>query len=214
MKLLRSLLIVSCLLFVGQANAQQTAQQPLQLSVQGTPLTITTTHLSNGITATAYSKPVAVSGGVAPYTFSISAGTLPAGLTISPSTGVISGTPTVPGTSSFTVRVVDAASTPATEAFTGVIVYSQLTFTTTTIPTATVNTAFTGVVAFAGGVAPYACSLMTGTLPTGLTLTTVGTSCTISGTPTQVGNFSITVRVSDASQLAMLRVEGVLYASR
>jgi hypothetical protein len=55
-----------------------------------------------------YSSTVAVAGGTAPYTFSISWGQLPAGLSLNPNTGVISGTPTTTQTSAFQVKVVDA----------------------------------------------------------------------------------------------------------
>jgi hypothetical protein len=48
-----------------------------------------------------------VTGGTAPFTFSISWGSLPAGLTLNTSTGVISGTPTTQQTGAFTIMVVD-----------------------------------------------------------------------------------------------------------
>src|SRR5262249_5931633 len=55
------------------------------------------------------SATVAASGGTPPYTWSLASGTLPAGLTLTPGTGAISGTPTAIGTSSFTVRVTAGA---------------------------------------------------------------------------------------------------------
>jgi hypothetical protein len=62
-----------------------------------------------GIVGTAYTFTVRVLGGVAPYTFSISAGALPAGLTIAAATGVISGVPILSSASiPFTVQVVDS----------------------------------------------------------------------------------------------------------
>lgn len=57
-----------------------------------------------------YAKIVFAVGGVAPYTFSIVVGSLPTGLSISSSTGVISGTPTGTGISNFTVSVQDSAN--------------------------------------------------------------------------------------------------------
>jgi hypothetical protein len=75
---------------------------------------ITTTSLPDGQVNVAYSQPLAATGGTPPYAWSVSAGSLPAGLSLDPSTGVISGTPTTAGTSSFTVMVTDSDVTPET----------------------------------------------------------------------------------------------------
>ena len=72
------------------------------------PLSITTASLPGGNIGVAYSATLVAAGGTTPYTWSITAGTLPAGLTLNGSTGVISGTPTAAGSSSFTVQVTDA----------------------------------------------------------------------------------------------------------
>ena len=63
--------------------------------------------LPNGTVAVAYSQTLVGSGGTAPYTFALTGGTLPAGLTLT-SAGVLAGTPTAAGTSSFTIRATDA----------------------------------------------------------------------------------------------------------
>ena len=67
--------------------------------------------LPNGTVGTAYSQTLTGSAGTAPYTFSVIAGVLPAGLTLSSvgTLGLISGTPTIAGTSTFTIRIIDAA---------------------------------------------------------------------------------------------------------
>jgi len=65
-----------------------------------------------------YVATLAVSGGTGPYTWSVTSGSLPAGITLDPSTGALSGTPTTAGTSSFTVKVTDANGQSATEATT------------------------------------------------------------------------------------------------
>jgi large repetitive protein len=64
----------------------------------------------------AYSDQLAVTGGTSPFAWSVSAGTLPAGITLNASTGVLAGTPTAGGTSNFTVKVTDATSETATDA--------------------------------------------------------------------------------------------------
>ena len=80
------------------------------LTVQVTPLTITTTSLPNGTLNVSYSATLAASGGTPPYTWSISSGSLPAGLSLNTSTGGISGTPTTTGTFNFTVQVTDTSN--------------------------------------------------------------------------------------------------------
>ena len=85
------------------------------LTVQAAPLVITTTSLPNGVSNTVYTATLAATGGTTPYTWSIISGTLPSGLTLNSGSGVISGTPTVSGTFSFTAQVSDAGSHTATK---------------------------------------------------------------------------------------------------
>jgi hypothetical protein len=81
------------------------------LTIQSAPLAITTTSLPGGTVSTTYTTTLAASGGITPYTWSLASGAVPAGLALN-STGIITGTPTTAGTSSFTVRAADA-SVPA-----------------------------------------------------------------------------------------------------
>ncbi len=74
------------------------------------PLGITTTSLPAGTVGSAYSATLAATGGTSPYTWSISAGQLPFGLTLASATGAISGTSSSVGSSSFTAMVTDSAS--------------------------------------------------------------------------------------------------------
>ena len=83
------------------------------LSVLTNPLTITTQSLPNGTVGTSYTTTLAASGGTTPYTWSISGGALPGGLTLNSSTGNISGTPTAAGTFNLTARVTDSGSPQA-----------------------------------------------------------------------------------------------------
>jgi len=85
------------------------AAATLTVNAAAVPPTITTSSLPSGQVNSAYSGSLAASGGTAPYTWSLSSGSLPAGLTLI-SSGQISGTPTASGTSLFTVKVTDSSS--------------------------------------------------------------------------------------------------------
>ena len=86
----------------------------LTVGAAASPVEITTGSLPGGQVGTSYSTTLSASSGTPPYTWSVSSGSLPAGLGLS-SSGVISGTPSTSGTSEFTVSVKDSGS-PATSA--------------------------------------------------------------------------------------------------
>jgi Putative Ig domain/IPT/TIG domain len=79
-----------------------------------TPLSISNTSLPGGAVGTAYSQTLSASGGTAPYTWTISSGSLPVGLTLS-AAGIISGTPAATQTANFTSQVADSALHTATQ---------------------------------------------------------------------------------------------------
>jgi hypothetical protein len=85
------------------------------------PLQIVTTALPNATKGVAYSLQLVGDGGLAPYTWGRSSGALPSGLILNTTTGVISGTPTVSGTFSYTVKISDKNRKSATRAFTIVV---------------------------------------------------------------------------------------------
>lgn len=78
------------------------------------PLTVATASLPNGTVGTPYSQALQASSGVPPYTWSLTAGSLPVGFNPLASNGVISGTPVATGPSNFTVKVTDS-STPTAQ---------------------------------------------------------------------------------------------------
>ncbi|MDR3663248.1 MAG: putative Ig domain-containing protein, partial [Mycobacterium sp.] len=167
--------------------ADPTRKQTVSITLNP-PMTFTTPQgtLASGATAVVYpSTSIVVAGGTGAKTFSITSGVLPAGLTMS-AAGVITGTPTgTAGTSTFTVSVVDQASTPAT--ITGTFAISigatTLSWVTPTVGTQTftVGNAITPIaLSAAGGVGNVTYTLNSGTLPQGLQL--VGNQ--ITGTPT------------------------------
>jgi large repetitive protein len=78
---------------------------------------ITTTRLPNGTVGTPYTTTLHATGGISPWTWAITAGSLPAGLTLSTG-GTITGTPTTPGTRTFTVQAADHDGNTATKSLT------------------------------------------------------------------------------------------------
>lgn len=161
----------------------------------GSPvLIITTTFLPGGTVGSAYNSSLTATNGTTPYTWSISAGSLPAGLTISSSNGTISGTPTTPGTINFTALVTDAASNADVQALAITIAPGPLTITTTTLAQGAVGLAYSATLAATGGVVPYTWLVTSGTLPSGVSLSPSGT---FSGTPTTAGTSNFTVQVTD-----------------
>ncbi len=97
--------------FTVRVTGQDSLSSTKSLSIRvANPLTLATTSLPNGSEGTAYSQSLAATGGTTPYAWSIVAGSLPAGLAMNASTGVIAGTPTSAGTSAFTAQVADSGS--------------------------------------------------------------------------------------------------------
>ncbi len=163
-----------------------------------TPLTINSSTLSAGTIGSGYTHNLQATGGTAPYTWSITSGALPGGLTLSAATGIIAGTPTATGTFNFTARVADAGNPAQTISASLSIVIAPVTLaiTSTALPAGTQGTSYSRALQAVGGASPYTWAISSGSLPTGLTLSP--STGVISGTPTVSGNFSFGVTVSDA----------------
>jgi len=96
------------------ATVKKSATRTFTVAIAAaTVLNITTTTLADGVQGTVYTATMAATGGVGAKTWSITAGALPAGLSLNSTTGVLSGTPTVNGDFAFTVMVTDAATPTA-----------------------------------------------------------------------------------------------------
>ena len=144
---------------------------------------ITTLTLPSGTVGQAYSQTIGETGGTGAIAFSVSAGTLPTGLSLDPSTGAITGTPTDSADSpfNFTVTATDAVGAAGSQDY-SVTINSVPSITTLTLPDWTVGQAYDQTIAESGGVAPVAFSVSAGSLPTGLSLDP--NSGEITGTPT------------------------------
>lgn len=163
------------------------------------PLTIVTTSLpSDRVGSIYYMEGVYAAGGTPGYRYSITSGSLPKGLKLKASTGMISGTPKFAGTSSFTVRATDSAgSAPVSQALSIIVTpLVKVSVQTTTLKVATQNKALSYTLAATGGTAPYTWLLTAGDLPTGLSF---GSNGALTGTPTESGTFDLKFQATDST---------------
>jgi hypothetical protein len=175
------------------------ATRALTLTVKPTaPLAITTRELPRGSVGNSYSQPLGASGGQTPYTWSLESGNLPDGLFLNQQNGVIAGTPERAGSTSFVLKVTDAASASASATLTIVInpQAATLAMETASLPDGVVGQDYSHALRATGGVTPYRWELYLSSMPDGLALTEAGV---IQGRPTVAGEFQLTIRVIDQS---------------
>jgi len=162
--------------------------------------------LPGATSGAAYSQTFTATGGTTPYTWTVNSGSLPTGLSIGASTGIISGTPTATGAfNNITVTATDSATpTPATvnRTFTLAVGAAITGLTPATLPSGSVGSAYTsGAISVTGGSSPYTFSTTANLAGIGLALAAgPAATTTISGTPTAAATaMSIPIKVTDAN---------------
>lgn len=181
----------------------------IPVSVAAAP-TITTTYLASGQVNSYYTAYLSATPASGTVSWSLTSGSLPPGLTLAGS--VIQGTPTTMGSFSFTLTATDASGS-ASQAYTLTITAPAITFSTTSLTTATVGQPYSASISATGGTGTITYSMTSGTLPSGLMFN----SGIISGTPAQgtagYYNFTITATsgASTGSQTFSLLVEKGYY---
>ncbi|WP_449396272.1 putative Ig domain-containing protein [Devosia riboflavina] len=179
-----ALLATNLVVEPAPADIEVYAQVPR--SVAGQPLTI-------ALTAT---------GGVAPYSFAVTGGALPEGLTLNATTGAISGTPTTPGNYNFTIGANGAAGAPGSVAVNLTVLAPATIAIPSGIASGIYGTTYSAALAATGGTGPYLYQL-TGNLPSGVTFDAA--TGTLAGTPTALGNFPLSLTVTDANGFTATR---------
>jgi hypothetical protein len=160
-------------------------------------LSITTSGLPAATVGAAYSTTLSASGGSGTKTWTIAAGSLPAGLSLD-SNGVVSGTPNAPGTASFTANVSAGGANSQRQFSLEVTAALQISAPATQV--AEVAVPLTIELNATGGSAPYRWELEQGALPTHVGFIGDqgnGSKALIKGVPADAGSFPLTFRVTD-----------------
>ena len=188
-----------------QGSPPLTASQAYTIVVApAPPLSVATTSMPTAPVGSPYSIPLQASGGVPPLTWAVTSGALPPGLTLTPATGQISGTPTTQNTFTFTVQVTDSSllgtnehpQTASQPLSITVGPPGPLTIVTTALPQAETANLYSQTILTTGGIGPFTWAITSGILPSGMSLD--ASTGTISGTATAVSTNTFTIQVTDS----------------
>ena len=146
-----------------------------------------------------YEMYLSATAGYYPYSWAITSGSLPPGLSLGSAGGYIAGTPTQMGSFGFTLQVTDSASPPvsASQSYTLNVTPTPVSVLGNPLSPAPVNVVYHSQIPISGGTPPYTFSITSGALPPGLALDP--STGYIDGTPTQIGTFNFTATGADSS---------------
>jgi hypothetical protein len=148
----------------------------------------------------------AFAGGLAPHTWSLASGSLPAGLALDAATGALTGTPTQAGTYALALKVADRDGRSATVQ-TQLVVNAPIAFATRSVPLYIRGVRTSFQLATEGGVGKKRFQIVSGRLPVGLRLQVNGV---LVGTPRALGRFRVVVRVTDGYKVTATRAYTLL----
>lgn len=169
------------------------------LHILNTPIDISPVALPNALAGQPYAQALTAQAGEPPFTFTVSAGALPPGITLSPA-GVLSGTTIVTGAYAFTGSVADAAGCPGSRAYTLTVTCPANAVLPETIPAGVAGIPYSQTLATDAGVAPFSWAVTAGSLPAGLALDPA--TGEIGGTPSVAGLSIFTATVTDSAGCA------------
>jgi hypothetical protein len=161
-------------------------------------ITLAPPTLPAGQVGVAYSQQITSSGGTGTVVFTVLSGTLPAGLTLT-SGGLLAGTPTTAGSSTVVIQATDGNGCPGVITYTIVIAAATcpvITLTPPALPTGQVGVAYSQQITASGGTGTVVFTVLSGTLPAGLTLSSGGL---LSGTPTTAASATVVIQATDGS---------------
>ncbi len=193
-----------------QGTTQSAFVTSLPVTILALPVNITTTSLPTGVMNQDYQTTLTATGGTGSYIWSITNGELPGGLNLFIGTNTITGIPSLPGTYNFTVHVESGGQTDDQDLSITILDSSNFAILTTILPAGYViknqDNTISGVQYLApikatdNGAKPYSWSILNGTLPAGLSLTTdpITSNGVIQGLTQTAGQSTFTVQVTDA----------------
>lgn len=170
-------------------------------------LTVAPASLPDGLIGEQYSAQLSATGGTPDVTFSIVSGSLPEGLELDPDTGLIAGAPVIATSYGFTIYAVDSAGNYGLRRYLVVIGNPPLTLGPPMLPDPLLGVPYGVVFQATGGTQGDYVYSFAGALPEGLELDQYGGG--LSGTPTQLGPASFTIRVTDADGSSVARAYSV-----
>lgn len=173
-------------------------------------LVLVTTSLPEVRLGENYDQRIAASGGTAPYTYSVTQGTLHAGIELKSDTGQLVGTPSEPGRRNIEFSVKDADGRSIARTLELYVIPDPLTIVTASLPEGREGDAYSADLEAMDGVAPYTWGLQSGALPAGLAVN----GSAISGTPTESGAFTFNVLVEDADGAERTQRLALMIAAR
>ena len=156
------------------------------------PLTVAATSPPAGEAGLVYNFDLPITGGLPPFTVTLTKGSLPPGLAFGPTK--ITGTPAKAGKVSFAVRITDQLGAAVTKTY-RIPILKPLMIVTKTLKAGKVGKNYRGALRAKAGSKPYVWSLHSGELPAGLSFD--GATGRIAGTPTIAGSTALTFRVTD-----------------
>lgn len=173
----------------------RTGSQVYSVTIAQPTITLSPASLPGAVVGSSYSKTITASGGSGGYSYQKTAGNLPTGLTLS-SGGLLSGSPTVAGTFSFTITATDNSGSSGSRAYSVAISIANVVLSPTTLPLGVVGTAYSATITANGGSGGYSFAKTAGTLAPGLTLYSGGL---LSGTPSMAADYNFTITATDDS---------------
>jgi sugar lactone lactonase YvrE len=184
----------------GESGGPYTGSRSYSITIAVPTIVIAPSTLPNGRVGVPYSQTISASGGSGAYSYAVTSGTPPSGVSLNGATGALTGTPITAGGSTFTITATDTVTTGPGAPYTGSQSYSpvvaQITILPASLSTPVIGTFYNVGLSASGGTSPYTFTILSGSLPAGLSISANGV---LSGTPTAAGSFTFMVQAQDST---------------